>query len=235
MYAPAIDFLSALGILSNFSGLPDQLVINGQIAPTSLLGIGPERYTGTNIYYLDVTGTLSFLKINYILDGWKITVQSPQATPAVVTVPTATAFPKATPTCEPVKGSITINCNITHNIDKTRGRGVIRLLEQDSKNNIIRDQNISRGSTNYYFSDLLPGEYKIEVDYYYNEKGPLEKDPNSEGYYFDFSSHRVNMSHFITLKNGENFYYQVINQDLIKTFIQSGKKYTRYPYEYDNY
>jgi len=234
MYAPAEDFLSMMGVFGNLCGLPDELIIKSKIAPTSLLGIGPDRYTGESIYYLDVTGTLIFLEINYIQEGWKITVPSAPAIPTAVPASTPAPSPQPTPTEEPVeKGSVTI-CWDIDNIDTLRG-GFIKLLGLDSKNNIMRYQYLSKGSHNFRFSDLLPGEYRIEAEYYYNEKGPLVKNPDSEGYYFDYTSYYVNLSLFITLKNGENFSYQVTEQDLRRNSYTSGKKYINNPSVYDSY
>ena len=52
VYAPAQSFLKILGVTNELQNLPDQLVINNYLAPTSLLAIGPDRYTNEPIYYL---------------------------------------------------------------------------------------------------------------------------------------------------------------------------------------
>ena len=233
MYAPAMDFLSCLGIQGNFSYLPDQFVINGLSASTSLLGIGPDRYTGESIYYLDVTGTLKFLGIDYSQNDWKIIVNASAATP--VPLPTAgpsEPTPGATP--ELKNGAIMMTLNITDDIDTSRG-GTIKLFGLKGLENINRYYYLSSGTSYYDFLDIPPGEYRIAGEYYFTEKGELIKDSNSEGYYFELKSCIASLSIFVTLKSKEKFHVNLSSKDFSTSTFQTERKYVNSASEYNNY
>jgi hypothetical protein len=198
MYAPAVDYLTMIGAKSYLQKLPDQLIINGQMAPVSLLATGPDRYTGKNIYYLNVTETLNFLGLYY-----KVTNQNGQVR---ITVD---ELSRITPPSEK-NGSIS-----GHVIYPYFEGGFVRLKTSYTNNaRIPQTKEISSAylpSDGYYnFQDLPPGDYIVEASCFYTTTGPVVYDSICRQVYRCVTTYTALWQIRVTTKEGEK-----INQDFL--------------------
>ena len=147
MYAPMESFFQYLQLKADMSRLPSSLTVDGKSVPDSLIGFGPDRNTGQNIYYVDVTGFLYFFNINYSMDGWKISVNK---------VITPVPFPSPTPKI-PKKGTITVSCSC-----KLNDRGLYRYDEVWIVYLTGQVNQEKNGGDYVQFSDLPSGTYRLK-------------------------------------------------------------------------
>jgi len=189
IYAPAEDFLTMTGAKFYLQNLPSQLVINGQPAPLSLLATGPDRYTGKNTYYLNVTETLNYLGIYY-----RISTENNSVRITVEDVPQTVSSLKST-----VSG---------HVVYQYFERGTVRIIET-YVNSARMPQTREISSTNlpsdgyYNFSDIPPGEYIIEATCYYSVTGPVVYDYVSKQAYRCVTTYIPTWQKRLILKGGE--------------------------------
>ncbi len=146
MYAPMESFFQYLQLKADMSRLPSSLTVDGRAVPDSLIGFGPDRNTGQNIYYIDVTGFLYFFNINYSMDGWKISVNK-----AVTPVPSLSPTPKI-----PDRGTITVSC-----ICKLNDHGLYRYDEVWIVYLTGQINKEADGGDYVQFSDLPSGTYRL--------------------------------------------------------------------------
>ncbi|MEQ8223031.1 MAG: hypothetical protein ABRQ37_12065 [Candidatus Eremiobacterota bacterium] len=189
IYAPAEDFLTMTGTKFYLQNLPSQLVINGQSAPLSLLATGPDRYTGKNTYYLNVTETLNYLGIYY-----RISTENNSVRITVEDVPQTVSSLKST-----VSG---------HVVYQYFERGTVRIIET-YVNSARMPQTREFSSTNlpsdgyYNFSDIPPGEYIIEATCFYSVTGPVVYDCVSKQAYRCVTTYIPTWQKRLILKGGE--------------------------------
>lgn len=189
LYAPVEDFLTMTGAKFYLQNLPSQLVINGQSAPLSLLATGPDRYTGKNTYYLNVTETLNYLGIYY-----RISTEDNSVRITVEDVPqTASSLKSA------VSG---------HVVYQYFERGTVRIIET-YVNSARMPQTREFSSTNlpsdgyYNFSDIPSGEYIIEATCFYSVTGPVVYDCVSKQAYRCVTTYIPTWQKRLILKGGE--------------------------------
>jgi len=198
MYAPAIDFISDLGIASDLQGLPNQFTLNGQSAPLYLLATGPDRYTGETIYYLNVTWTLEFLSISYnvaaIPEGIQVTVAGGSAGPV-------------SPVTEPSgkTGSISGVVVITTPIQS----GSIKLTEEYLNTaRILSTREVASGGLSvdgkFAFTGLPAGKYTVTASSTSTDKGELMYNQVTKQYYYDIRTVTTTWSKALELGEGEN-------------------------------
>lgn len=190
LYAPVEDFLIMTGSKFYLQNLPSQLVINGQSAPLSLLATGPDRYSGKNSYYLNVTETLNYLGIYY-----RISTENNSVWITVEDVPQTVSSLKST-----VSG---------HVVYQYFEGGTVRIIETYLNSARIPQtreiSSTSLPSDGYYnFSDLPPGDYIIEATCFYSVTGPVVYDYVSRQLYRCVTTCIPSWQKRLNLRGGEN-------------------------------
>jgi len=190
MYAPAADYLAMLGVESNLQSLPSYMTINGKSAPLSLLGIGPDRYTGQNIYYLNVTATADFVGATYNGSGnrLQVTITSPSG-----------QYNMNTP-CS-ISGSVVIN--------KPFQSGIVRVSEEYINSaRIPATREVTSCSLprdgNFSFTNLSPGKYTITAQSSYSSQGSLTYNYCAGGYYYYITIITTSWTKTLSLAPGEH-------------------------------
>jgi len=195
VYAPAQAFLQKLGVSNELHNLPNQLVINNYLAPTSLLAIGPDRYTSEQIYYLNVTDTLNYIGLYYqvvLLDG-NMKIKIPYPT-----------------TQETAPNPQTGYCSISGRVMYQPFEGGAVNLLQTSFNTARIPQTNTIASTQlgndgvYVFANLNPGNYTIEASCFYTVESNVYFDYYARQYYRLITTYIPNWKQDITIKAGEN-------------------------------
>ena len=207
MYAPAVDYISMLGVDSNLQSLPSQMTINGKSAPLSLLAIGPDRYTGQNIYYLNVTATADFVGATYKGSGKQLQV--------TITGP-AGQYSVNTPGS--ISGSVVIN--------KPFQSGIIRLTEEYINNaRIPATREVASCGLpqdgNFSFTNLPPGKYTIIAQSSYSSQGSLSYNYSVNGYYYYITVVNTTWTKTLSLGPGEHTRIELQNgQEVCSQQIQ---------------
>lgn len=207
MYAPAADYLSMLGVDSNLQSLPSQMTINGKSAPLSLLAIGPDRYTGQNIYYLNVTATADFVGATYKGSGNQLQV--------TITAP-AGQYTVNTPGS--ISGSVVIN--------KPFQSGIIRVTEEYINNaRIPATREVTSCGLpqdgNFSFTNLIPGKYTITAQSSYSSQGSLSYNYSVSGYYYYITVINTTWTKTLSLGPGEHTRVELQNgQEVCSQQIQ---------------
>jgi len=155
MFAPAVDYINFLGINADLQKLPSQLILDNKKAPLSLLAIGPDRYTGQSIYYLNVMDTLNFLGIKYNvseINGQKriyvITSAGEVSKGGFITGQVMISMPFQ-------KGTVTLLFEYVNDARIPSTKEITSIpLEKDGK---------------FSFADLSPGKYTVRANSYLEE------------------------------------------------------------------
>jgi hypothetical protein len=189
MYAPVENFLTMTGARCYLQNLPSQLVINGNSAPLSLLATGPDRYTGENSYYLNVTETLNYVGIYY-----KISTENGSVRITVEDIPQ---------TVSSLKSSVS-----GHVVYQYFEGGTVRIIETFINSaRIPQTREISSTtlpSDGYYnFPDLPPGDYIIEATCFYTVTGPVVYDNVAGRVYRCVTTFKPSWQKRLVFKGGE--------------------------------
>jgi hypothetical protein len=215
MYAPAVEYLTMLGVDSNLQSLPSAMTINGKSAPLSLLAIGPDRYTGQNIYYLNVTATADFIGATCKGSGnqLQITITRPSGQYSVNT-----------------PGSISGSIVITRPFQS----GIVRITEEyinNARMPATRDVT-SCGlpqDGKFSFTNLPPGKYTITAQSSCSSQGSMSYNYSTNGYYYYITIVTTTWSKTLSLGPGENTRVEL--QDGKEVFSQQ-IQYVNQPYIY---
>jgi hypothetical protein len=215
MYAPAPEYINMLGVSSDFQKLPGQFVLNGKIAPLSLLAVGPDRYTGKSIYYLNITATLDFLGINYNMFKQDSKVQ--------IMVNKSLSQPTAV-TAGSVSGQVISNSPFQE--------GTVTLSEEyinDARIPSTRVINSAKLSSDgkYSFTGLSHGKYVVKAVCIFRSQSDILYNQVTKNFYYIIKIAETTYIESLSLAAGENV---TLNLNNGKTIVSEQINYVNTPY-----
>jgi hypothetical protein len=234
IYAPLQEYLNMLGVRSSLQTLPKSFSINGQEAPLSLLATGPDRYTGKDIYYINVTATVDYMKAdisyNIFKQGSSIRIAIDKIAKPVPSSTPVPPTPVATPV--PKLGSITGRVDLPQNYKSA----IVRLIPLNYPVDNARAYYPASYFGDFIFDNLKEGEYRIEAECEYKEKGPLQKSQSGDKpFYFELKKYRKTWSRISKVLSGKETNEFFSSQSGMENCYQAETIYLNSESEYYNY